>query len=343
MTMTTPRKRVFITGATGFVGAYLLRRLVEAGHEVRALRRSASRMELVQGFADRVEWVEGDVLEVPLLEDAMAGMDEVYHAAAMVSFDPRDRKAMYRVNVEGTTNVVNVALYRGVRKLGYVSSIAAVGRSAQSPIVDESTRWERSRTNTHYAISKYQAEREVWRGTAEGLPAVVVNPTIIVGAGRWHETSCKFFPQIDNGLRYYTGGSGGFVDVRDVAELLFRLMESDIENERFVAVSENMAYLKFFEEIAAALDRKPPHIKASPLLKEIVWRLEWLRAQVTGQRPLITKETARTSSHHFEYRNDKVRERLGFTFRTVAESVADTAAAYRSSQTAGLDYGFLEG
>lgn len=334
----TPKKRVFITGATGFVGAYILRQLVAAGHEVRALRRSTQRMELVQDIADRVEWIEGDILEIPVLEDAMVGIDEVYHAAAMVSFDPRDRKAMYRVNVEGTTHVVNVALYRGVKKLGYVSSIAAVGRSAQSPIVDETTRWENSKVNTHYAISKYQAEREVWRGTAEGLPAVIVNPTIVVGAGRWGETSCKFFPQIDNGLKYYTSGSGGFVDVRDVAEVLFTLMEGTVQNERFVLVGENMPYLQFFEAIAAALDRKPPHIKATPLMKEVVWRVEWLRAQLTGQRPLITRETARTSSHHFEYRNDKAREQLGFTFRSIAETVAETAAAYQASQAQGRDY-----
>lgn len=331
--------KIFITGGTGFLGSYILRMLVKKGYEVRALKRATSRMDLVADVADKVEWIEGDILNVPVLEDAMEGVDVVYHGAAMVSFDPRDRKQMLKVNQEGTANVVNIALYRGVKKLGYVSSIAAVGRSSKTNIVNENTKWETNNINTRYAVTKHLAEQEVWRGTAEGLPAVMVNPTIIVGAGYWTETSVKMFKQVDNGLKFYTEGQTGFVDVRDVAEVLIRLVESDIENERYVTSAENMPYKDYFELIAKHLNKKPPHIKAEQWMKELVWRAEWLKSKITGSRPLITKETARMAGSMYEYQNDKVKAALNFEFRNIENTVKETAELFLNAQ--GKEFGVL--
>ena len=176
-------KRILVTGATGFLGAYLLRQLVTQGHAIRALRRANSPMHLVEDIADLVEWVEADILDIVALETAFEGVTHVYHCAAMVSFHPRDVDRMMKINVEGTANIVNLSLSFGVQKLVHVSSIAAVGRSKERPQLDESSKWTTSKLNTNYAISKYMGEQEVWRGHAEGLAVGIVNPAIILGSG----------------------------------------------------------------------------------------------------------------------------------------------------------------
>lgn len=332
-------EKIFLTGGTGFLGSYLLRMLVSRGAEVTALKREHSKMDLVADVAHRVRWITGDILDVPVLEDAMEGIDQVYHAAAIVSFLPKDRQRMMKINVEGTANVVNVAMYRGVKKLGYVSSVAAIGRMADSKIISEKNKWENSGENTQYAISKYLAEQEVWRGTIEGLPAVMINPTIVVGAGFWNETSVKFFKQINDGLRFYTEGATGFVDVRDAARSLIQLMESDIQNQRYLLNGENMAYLQFFTEIAHALGKQPPSILASAFLRQLVWRMEWLRSKITGSNPFITKETAQTASHQYQYVNQKIVETLGYEFRPISETIAETALLFKKSQKEGSHFG----
>lgn len=332
-------QKIFITGGTGFLGSYILRKLVKRGYQVRALKRPTSRMHLVEDVKDQVEWVEGDILDIPALEDAMEDIDVVYHGAAIVSFAPKDRKRMLQINVEGTANVVNVALYRNIKKLGYVSSIAAIGRLPDSHLVDENTKWENNKINTQYAISKYLAEQEVWRGTVEGLPAVMINPTIIVGAGYWNETSVKLFKQIDEGLKFYTEGETGFVDVRDTAEILIRLVESEIQNERYVVNAENMAYRNFMENIAIALDKQPPSIKATPTMREIVWRIEWLRYKLTGRNPLITKETAKMAANKYQYINKKIVDTLDYQFKPINTSIKETAEVLQKSKVAGTNFG----
>jgi len=221
-------KITFVTGGTGFVGAYLLRYLVQEGVRVRALRRADSPMDLVAEIADKVEWVEGDILDVPFLETAMEGVDNVYHCAATVSFDPRDREHMMKVNIEGTANIVNICLSLNIRRLLHVSSIAALGREADTPHVNEAAKWSDSPLNSNYAISKFKAECEVWRGMAEGLDVVVVNPSVIVGSGYWEKGSSALFKTIGKGMKYYPAGGTGFVDVRDVARASIGLMNSDI-------------------------------------------------------------------------------------------------------------------
>ncbi len=333
--------KIFITGGTGFLGSYILRKLVKRGHQVRALKRSTSRLDLVADVADQVEWIEGDILDITSLEDGMKGVDIVYHTAAFVGFSTKEHARMMKINVEGTANVVNVAMYRGVKKLGYSSSVAALGRLPDSRIVTEQTKWENSKINTQYAISKYLAEQEVWRGTAEGLPAVMVNPTIIVGAGFWDQTSVKFFRQMDKGMKYYTEGETGFVDVRDVAELLIQLVDSDIENQKYITNSENIPYKNYMTMIAEAIGKQPPTTLATPLMRQIVWRVEALRSMITGSRPLITKETARVASHKYSYMNDKIVEALGYEFKPIQETITETAALFQQSKKDGTNFGIF--
>ena len=207
---------VLVTGATGFVGSYLIRSLLQKGMRVRALRRKNSRLDLLAGVADKVEWIQADVTDTGALEDAFEGVTHVCHCAAIVSFHPKDADKMLKVNVEGTANIVNLCLDFGVKKLVYVSSIAALGRATNRPHLDESCKWVESKDNSRYAISKYGAEMEVHRGIAEGLSVAIVSPSVIVGSQYWDEGMAGFFKKIDQGLKFCPSGGSGFVDVRDV-------------------------------------------------------------------------------------------------------------------------------
>jgi len=326
--VTIMKKTVFVTGATGFVGAYLLRYLLREGVHVRALRRADSPMDLVAEIADKVEWVEGDILDVPFLEVAMQGVDSVYHCAAMVSFDPRDKARMMKVNIEGTANVVNICLSLNINRLLHISSIAALGREVDEPQVNEATRWSDSSLNSNYAISKFRAECEVWRGAAEGLDVVVVNPSVILGSGYWEKGSTAIFKAIGRGMKYHPAGGTGFVDVRDVARASIALMNSGISGERFILNSENMSWRDFMSMTAAQLQVPPPTRLIGGLPLEIFWRVEWLRSRLFKASALLTRETVRNSAHTFCYDNTKIKDAIDFKFLPLAATVHETATQF---------------
>lgn len=338
-------KKILITGATGFVGSYLTRWLVSQGYtQIVAMRRHNSRMDLVAKVVDKVTWIEGDVLDVPFLEDILRGyhIQQIYHCAAVVSFDPRDRKEMHYINVTGTENIVNLALEFGIEKLIHVSSIAAIGRDEKNPHVSEKSKWQRSPLNTHYAISKYQAEQEVWRGIAEGLCAAIVNPTIILGSQIWGQGTGKLFEQVWEGLKFYTEGVTGYVDVRDVVRFMELLMNSPIENQRFILNSENISYKNMFEQIAHVLNKEPATIYVTPWIRQISWRIEWLKSRITGKRPLITKETARTSGKVFYFNNEKSLKTFPhFIYTPIADTIRQTGQQFIKCQNENKTADFL--
>ena len=324
-------KKILVTGATGFVGSYLTRHLVKQGASVRALKRKDSAMTLVDDVKDKIEWVESDILDVIGLEDAMVGIHQVYHCAAMVSFNPKDINRMMKVNGEGTANVVNAALNEGVDKMLHISSIAAIGRTKNQKVIDEKTKWERSKYNSHYANSKHSAEQEVWRGIAEGLTAVIINPSVILGAGFWNQGTCRLFKNVWDGLRFYPTGATGFVDVRDVARMSIQLMESDIESQRFIANSENRPFRDIFNLMAEHLHKKAPTIKVTPFLEATVWRLEWLRHKIFGTTPLVNKETARASGRISHYDNNKSIDQLDFHYLPIEETIRETCKLFKTA------------
>ena len=324
---------ILVTGGTGLVGSHLLQALVREGKPVRAIKRASGDMGMIRKVFDLysaqpekdfslIEWVEADIMDIFSLEEAMEGVEEVYHCAAKVSFLPEDRKRLMRINTEGTANVVNAALEQKIRKLCHVSSIAALGRPEnQSDLIDEELVWKTSRNNSIYAVSKYGAEREVWRGTAEGLDAVIVNPSIILGVAGDSQGSSRIFNTVWKGLKFYPPGRNGFVDVRDVVRAMILLMNSDIRNERFILSIESIEYKRLFDLISAEMGKTAPHYRVSPIMSGFAWRLEKLRSMVTGIKPLITKETARTAVQQYEYSNQKIRKALGFEFTPIEETI----------------------
>ncbi len=338
-------KKILITGATGFLGSYLTRYLFQNGYtNIIALKRARSRMDMVSDIVDKVTWIEGDILDVPFLEDILRGyqIEQIYHCAAVVSFDPRDREEMYQINVTGTENIVNLALEYGIKKLIHVSSIAAIGRDEKHPHVSEQSKWQRSPLNSHYAISKFQAEQEVWRGVAEGLTAAIVNPTIIMGSQVWEQGTGRLFQQVWDGLRFYTEGVTGYVDVRDVVRFMVQLMESPTDNQRFILNGENISFKNMFEQIAQVLNKKPATIHVTPFIRQIAWRVEWLKSRLTGKRPLITQETARTAGKTFYFHSDKsLKVFPNFAYTPIAQTIQQTGEQFLACQKEEKSAAFL--
>ena len=323
------------------MGSRLLLDLVRADKKVRALKRESSNLSLIKAvfeaekhssYFDRIEWFSGDVLDSFSLEEAMMDVNQVYHCAGMVSFLPKEEKRMMKINAEGTAHVVNAAVEKGIRKLCFVSSIAALGRGDNNELIAEDKPWKNSYENSAYAVSKYSAEREVWRGIAEGLNAVIVNPSVILGPGNGENSSSAIFGKVWKGLKFYTEGVDGFVDVRDVAKAMTMLMDSDISNERFIVSSENCSYKNLVFEIARCFGKPLPGIKANRWMGELVWRAEALRSILTGSKPFLTKQIVETSMGKYFYSNEKIKARLGMEFIPVQKSIEDTCSFFLKNQ-----------
>ena len=315
---------IFVTGASGLVGSHLIQSLLEKGLQVRALYRNS--IPTFKG-ADKVNWKKGDILEVASLEEAMEGVSQVYHCAAIVSFSPKQAANMLHANVEGTANVVNACIQYNIQKLVYVSSVAALGRIRQGAPVDETMNWTPETSNSIYGQSKYLAEMEVWRGMGEGLSVAIVNPVIILGAGDWNKGSSEIFKNAYDQFPWYTNGVSGFVDVMDVVDAMQILMQSEIKGQRYIISGANIPYQQIFTLIAKAFNKRPPYKKVTPFLAAIVWRLEAIKGIISGKTPLLTKETAATAQAVVNFDNSKFLKAFpSFTYRSIEDTINRTCA-----------------
>lgn len=321
---------ILVTGASGFLGQHLLQALAQQPLPVVALYNSRKpQADTGKG----ITWKQCDLLDVFAVEEIMQGITQVYHCAAIVSFDARKKDQMIQGNVAATANVVNAALDAGVEKLVHVSSIAALGRkpeaAAEGALITEDTHWEESKANSAYAESKFQSEMEVWRAMAEGLNAAIVNPAIILGEGDWDSGSANLMQIVYKEFPWYTEGINAWVDVKDVAAAMVTIMDSDISDERYIISAGNYAYRDVFTEMANALNRKPPHKKASSWMTEIVWRMEVLKSRIADRQVTISKESARTAQTKCYYSNEKLlRQFPGFKYHSLKDTVARMAAAF---------------
>lgn len=320
---------ILVTGGAGLLGKALIKMLLDNGENVRAIFNNTP---LTIDAVLNLESFKCDILDVVALEDAMQDITEIYHCAGLVSFNPKDKKKLYSINVEGTANVVNAALVAGVRKFVHVSSVAALGRIRPGEIIDETMVWSEETSNSKYGHSKYLGEIEVWRGVAEGLDAVVINPSIILGAGNWDEGSTKIFKSVYDEFPWYTEGTTGFVDVEDVAKAMIQLMKSDITAEKFILSAENISYKDMFTMMAKAFGKKVPSKKVTPFIAALTWRLENIKSKFTGVAPLLTKETADTAMTKVAYDNSKLLKALpAFRYKKMEDSVTDICKKLLSS------------
>ncbi|WP_277620016.1 NAD-dependent epimerase/dehydratase family protein [Rufibacter ruber] len=306
-----------LTGGTGLIGHFLLMRLLQEGHTVKALVRNT----VSEVRHSNLEWLQGDILDPLLIRDLVAEVDEVYHCAGFVSYAPQDVGLLQQINVAGTTNVVDACLENPSVRLCYVSSIAAINRRKGEKVIQEKAQWDPAVERSAYAVSKHYGEMEVWRGVSEGLKAVIVNPSIVLGPRDWSRSSTQLFKYVAEERAFYSHGYGNFVDVRDVVEAMVRLMNGKQWGERFILNGHQLSYVDFFRQVAQTMNKKAPYLLVPNWITELVWRVEAVRGKLTGTRPLITKETARIAKEEHFYSNEKVKEATGMSFRPLQETL----------------------
>jgi len=322
---------ILVTGGTGLVGAHLLLHLVEQGEIVRAMYRSATSIEKTKNLFslynkshlfEKIEWMVADILDIPSLENAFQNIDFVYHCAALISFDPKDEEVIRKTNIEGSANIVNFCLAYKIKKMLFVSSIAALGDlNATETTISETTEWNPEKPHSDYTISKYGAEMEVWRGQQEGLNVLIVNPGVILGPGFSEQGSGALFSAVAKGLAFYTLGTTGFIAVTDVVETSVRLMKSDIQNERFTLIENNYSFQEILNCIADSLQVKRPKWHATPLLINLYWRVDWFLSNFFFQKRKLSRASAKASYSKTEYANIKIISTLASEFKSVKEYI----------------------
>ena len=320
---------ILVTGGSGLVGKELISQLLAMGENVVAIY---NKTPLPAFNSPLLRQAQCNILDVPGLEEIMQqhSIKKIYHCAAIVTFNPARKYELFTINIEGTANVVNAALNTGVKKIVYVSSVAALGRIREHEAINETMNWTEETSNSNYGKSKYLAELEVWRGIAEGLEAVMVNPTMILGDGDWNTGSSQMFKSVYNEFPWYSEGVTGYVDVRDVAKAMIALMDSNISGERFIISAEDRSFKEVFTMMATAFGKKPPHKKVTPLLAQIVWRLEKIKSLCSGKDPLVTKETARTALATVHFDNSKLKQFLPeFNYRPLEETITHTCRLFQ--------------
>lgn len=330
---------ILVTGGTGLVGSHLLYSLTKKEGKVRAIyrtKKSIQKTKLVfesynaEQQLTRIEWVKAELTDYFSLKDAFKGISYVYHAAAMVSFDPKLAKQVLKVNVEGTENMVNISLEHPIKKFCFVSSVSSLGEYQNGKCTDESAARQNNNSTTNYSLSKYYAENEVWRASQEGLPVIIVNPATILGFGDWESSSLKIIKRVYDGLPFYTPGKNGFVGVADVVKIMLQLMASDRVNERYILVSENLAFKDLFQKIAVTLNVKPPRKKAGYFFANLLKHLDQIRAKITGTTAVLTSESIRTAYKEKCYNATKIKSELGFEFEPLDQTIEKTGKLFLS-------------
>lgn len=334
---------ILVTGGTGLTGSHLLFELTRREYPVRALRRMHSSTDYVRKIFSlysqnpdtllaKITWIEADLLNFDSLIEATRGIETVYHAGAYVSFDPSKNNMLLETNVTGTANLVDACLLNGVKEICHISSVAALGEANEKGIIDENCLWSKSKGQSAYAKSKFWGEMEIWRAAEQGIRVVIVNPTVILGPGRWDSGSGQLFSTIAKGIPFYTEGVTGFVDVRDVARAMVMLMAiPDIRSERFLLNSANVSYKFLFSAIANSVNRTPPRIRIEPWVVRIAYPIAKLLGFIVGKSAAISKENLRSAFSKTYYASDKITARIGFEFIPIDESIRFIGCLYRQS------------
>ncbi len=335
---------ILVTGGTGLVGSHLLYLLLKDNKKVRALHREKSDLnavrnvisyycsspETTESLFSKIEWVVADITEIPSLTKAFEGITHVYHCAAYISFDPKKYRLLKKTNAEGTANIVNLCLQNKIQKLCYVSSIATLGTPVDHTTADEENHWNPEENNNVYAITKFGAEMEVWRGIQEGLSAVIVNPGVILGEGYWDSGSGKIIKNAAKGIKYYTHGSSGFVDVQDVVQVMALLMERPINNERYILVGQNAAYREVLAQLSQSLGKNPPTKSIGRRRLLFLSKLDGLVSFVFRRKRKLLKPLVESLCTKSTYSAAKIEKTLDFTFTPLSKTIERVANNYSS-------------
>lgn len=331
---------ILVTGATGLVGSHLLAKLLLEETPIRALYRSEEKISLTkkvlatyfgeqtENYFSKIEWFKADITDIPTLTDSFKGISYVYHCAGLISYDVRDYKKLRKINIEGTANVVNIALSKKIKKLCHVSSIAALGDEIGTKKITENSPRINENFHDNYSITKYGAEMEVWRASQEGLPVVIVNPGVIIGNGFWNTGSGLLFKKVANGLGYHFPLTTGFVGVEDVVEIMLKLMQSNIQNERFIVISENLSFKEVLQQIAVSIKKPKPNKRLQKWMVFLGWIFQSLGKFFFNTKKEITSRSMKAISSKSYYANTKVEEKLNFKFQPMENIIEKTGKQF---------------
>lgn len=323
---------IFVTGGSGLVGGHLLIHLLKQNKTIRVLRRSNSNFNELRLICSsyqadfkevmsRIDWVIGDLMDEQSLDAALKGVTTIYHCAAIVSFGNSSPETLKEINIKGTRNLIKAAIRQQISCFAFVSSIGALGQSKTNEPITEETPWNSNNTSSIYSNSKYAAEQEVWKLSAEGIPVVIVNPGIILGVGDFSKGSLQLFSQVKKGMPFYTCQKSGYVDVRDVCQVLIELVQLKVYNQRFILVSENLDNRQLFTLIAHALGKRAPFISIGKRGLTFAAKIDRLISRITGKAPLLTPEIISSALKQESYSSEKIHKAIGFTFTSMKESI----------------------
>ena len=328
----------FLTGGTGLLGTYFLIKAIDQGHSVSAIYRNEKSIELskkifaLQGAQilekfSQVKWIKVDLNNPLEIDEVILPQQIVVHCAGMVSFLPKDEKVMYECNFIATQNLVNVCIEKGVKKFIHISSVSTLCK--EDTIKDETSFMRPPKEAGFYGKSKYMAEMEVWRGMQEGLNAVVLSPSIILGVHNWEKGSSKMFDVASKGLLFFTDGKTGFIDVYDVVNAIFIVAEKDTQQKRYCLNAENIFYRDFFERLHRLFGKPIPKYRAGKFLTAIYWRFEWLKSKLTNTDPLITKESANTAHSIRIFSGERFAKEFNYQYIPIDQTIKNSAEKYR--------------
>ncbi len=318
---------IAITGANGLLGSFVVRKLIDQNENFIAIKRRGSDTSLLQDVSEKINWREADILDPVSLSEAFKDVTHVIHTAAVVSFNPARASEIMEINVQGTRNVVNTCLAHGIKRLIFISSVAALGRQKGQTVITEKNKWVDSPFHSVYAKSKYYAELEVFRGQEEGISSVIINPSLILAEANWNLSSAQLFKFVWEQKPFYMDGYVNYVDVLDVTSIIYTMLTSPIEGERFIASAGKISYKDFFGLIATKFEKKPPSIKLPKSVLRIGAVLETFRARLSGSEPRLTRETARLAGSEFLFANEKIKKRLNFQFQSI-DNTLDRCTRY---------------
>ncbi len=331
---------IFVTGGTGMLGSYLMLELLKQGKSIKASKRKSSTLRTTEiifkeyskkedSLLSKINWIDLDLFDQNGVEKELSDVTEIYHCAAQINSSTKNKATQVYNNQRITENLINAALNKNIDKFCHVSSISALGNSIDGELISESTAWKEHKNNSTYSTSKYYSEMEVWRGIAEGLNALIVNPSIILGIGDWGKGSANLFDKVFHNIKYYTKGSSGFVGGEDVAKIMIQLMNCETcFGQNYIVSAENINFKQLFDKMATALKTKKPSKYATPTLTQFAWKLDWLKSKVTGIDPLITKESARTAHKKLTYNNSKLLETIPYTYHKIDDIIKEIAEVY---------------
>ncbi len=342
MFMVNKSDKILITGATGFIGSYITRKLIQSGYSsLYGLCRKTSNFDLLDHMEDQVQWHVGDLLDIHALEEIVQKVDHVIHAAAVVSFDSNVKDVMELTNVEGTTNLVNVALDAKIKKFVHLSSIAALGKSRPEDRIQENSPWVHSKYNSVYAKSKKESEIQVWRGQAEGLQVTVLNPSVVLGAGKWSNSSVRIFGNMDRKQKFYPLGSNGFVDVRDVAIAVEKVLQENHIGKKYLLNAEHWSYKDFMDKVSKIYGVHTPKFPISKAIIPIAWRVMSVYSKILRKPGVYTKSTVINSSKDWVYDNTHSVESLGMQYSSIDRCITQTSELFLESKARDQDFGIL--